>query len=243
MRSEAVQQYLNRHGFEALSLKAVLFDMDGVLFDSMPTHAKAWYKTAVHFSLPLTEKEAYEHEGRTAKSTLDLLFQRKEQRNATPEEVKTIYDYKIQIYNSYNLETHPMPGAPALLQKVRQDGYQTILVTGSGQDTLTSRLQRFYPDIFHKDTMVTGKSVKQGKPSPEPYLLGLKVGQLHPWEAIVVENAPLGVRSAVSAGIFTIAVNTGPMDDSILLAEHPNMLLHSMEELNEKWEEIARSFC
>ena len=52
MRSEAVQQYLNRHGFEALSLKAVLFDMDGVLFDSMPTHAKAWYKTAVHFSLP-----------------------------------------------------------------------------------------------------------------------------------------------------------------------------------------------
>ena len=91
--------------------------------------------------------------------------------------------------------------------------------------------------------MVTGKSVKQGKPSPEPYLLGLKVGQLHPWEAIVVENAPLGVRSAVSAGIFTIAVNTGPMDDSILLAEHPNMLLHSMEELNEKWEEIARSFC
>ena len=47
----------------------------------------------------------------------------------------------------------------------------------------------------------------------------------------MVENAPLGIRAAVAAGIFTIAVNTGPLSDDILLAEKPNLLYHSMTEL------------
>jgi beta-phosphoglucomutase-like phosphatase (HAD superfamily) len=54
----------------------------------------------------------------------------------------------------------------------------------------------------------------------------------------VVENAPLGIRAAVAAGIDTIAVNTGPLEDEILLAEKPVLLLHSMQELADNLENL-----
>ena len=55
-------------------------------------------------------------------------------------------------------------------------------------------------------------------------------------EAIVVENAPMGVQAGVAAGIFTVAVNTGPLPDEVLLEQGANLLFHSMTEFCEKWE-------
>ena len=57
--------------------------------------------------------------------------------------------------------------------------------------------------------MVTAFDVKHGKPHPEPYLMALEKGGFNVNEAIVIENAPLGVQAGIAAGIFTIAVNTG----------------------------------
>ena len=59
--------------------------------------------------------------------------------------------------------------------------------------------------------------------------------KLRPWEAIVVENAPLGVRAGVSAGVFTIAANTGPLPDRILAEEGAAMVMPSMRALSEAW--------
>jgi beta-phosphoglucomutase-like phosphatase (HAD superfamily) len=83
--------------------------------------------------------------------------------------------------------------------------------------------------------MVTAYDVKHGKPNPEPYLIALEKGGLKANEAVVVENAPLGVQAGVAAGIFTIAVNTGPLPDKVLLDAGANMLFSSMKELSEKW--------
>ena len=58
-------------------------------------------------------------------------------------------------------------------------------------------------------------------------------------EAVVVENAPLGVRSARAAGIFTVAVNTGPLPNIALEAEGANVVLSTLHELCAKWEEIV----
>lgn len=66
--------------------------------------------------------------------------------------------------------------------------------------------------MFRRELMVTAFDVKYGKPHPEPYLMALQKGGLAPNEAIVVENAPMGVQAGAAAGIFTVAVNTGPID-------------------------------
>lgn len=61
---------------------------------------------------------------------------------------------------------------------------------------------------------------------------------LQPWEALVVENAPLGVRSAVAARIFTVAVNTGPLQPQTLTDEGAHLVFPSMNALAEQWEQL-----
>ena len=86
----AKADYLKKHGFGDISLKAVLFDMDGVLFDSMPLHASSWRQVCQRFGLHISPDEAYRFEGRTGASTINLLVRREWGRDATPEEVRDI---------------------------------------------------------------------------------------------------------------------------------------------------------
>ena len=69
--------------------------------------------------------------------------------------------------------------------------------------------------------------------------MGLKKGgNLKPYQAFVLENAPLGVESAHKADIFTVAVNTGPLDDKVLIETGADMLLDSMEDFNKQFIEL-----
>lgn len=224
-------------------LRAVLFDMDGVLYDSMPIHARCWHHAMKRFGLHLPEAEAFLHEGRTGAATINIVMQREWGRVATAEECETIYRYKSDLFNQH-APAHPMPGALDLLHQVKAQGLAILIVTGSGQGSLLDRLDGNFPGIFQRDLMVTAFDVQRGKPDPEPYLMGLaKAGALlnadhaplSPEEAIVVENAPLGVRAAVAAGIPTIAVNTGPIPDQALLDEGATWLYPSMTALSHAW--------
>ena len=241
MYRNEIDRYVSKHGFGAFSPKAVLFDMDGVLYDSMPNHASSWAKVCSEFGLHMTPTEAYMHEGRTAASTINLLSNRTWGRNATEAEIEKIYAEKCRLFNSLP-EAEKMPGAAQVLEQVKQAGLQIMVVTGSGQASLLSRLETNYPGYFAPERIVSSKDVRHGKPDPEPYLMGLKKLGLQPWEAIVVENAPLGVRAAVAAQIFTIAVNTGPLPESALLGEGANLIFPSMSAFAKQFKEfIANS--
>lgn len=233
MFQKAINKYLQEKGLTMFSPKAVLFDMDGVLFDSMPYHAKAWKETADSYQLISSLEDFYLFEGRTGDSTINELFLRTFQREATEKEKKDIYKKKAGLFNKYN-DGHPMPGAAEVLKQVKERGLKTILVTGSGQHSLLNKLNHVFPEIFERDKMVTGYDVKYGKPHPEPYLMGLEKAGVKAHEAIVVENAPMGVQAGVSAGIFTIAVNTGPLPDNVLIEAGANLLFPDMETLAEE---------
>lgn len=228
----AIDLYLKKHGFKEFTPKAVLFDMDGVLFDSMPIHAQSWAKVCTEFGLAMSSEEAYLHEGRTGAATINILTQRYWNRDATPQEIEQIYEEKCRLFNTFP-EAPKMQGAEDVLRKVQEAGKTIVVVTGSGQKSLLDRLERNYPGYFRPDLVVSSKDVKHGKPHPEPYLMGLEKVGLQPWEAIVVENAPLGVRAGVAANIFTVAVNTGPLPESVLLNEGANLLFPSMSALAE----------
>lgn len=208
--------------------RAVLFDMDGVLFDSMPNHAYAWSHAMIQFGLDMTAEEAYLNEGRTGGGTIDILAQRFWGRNATDQEKQDIYASKCAVFNTCP-EALPMPGALEALKAVREMGAQVVLVTGSAQDSLLERLNLHYPGFFVPQLMVTGNDVKHGKPHPEPYLMGLEKAGVRPDEALVVENAPLGVQSAHAAGIFTLAANTGPLSEQVLLDAGADVVVPSMQ--------------
>ena len=94
--------------------------------------------------------------------------------------------------------------------------------------------------IFVRERMVTAFDVKYGKPHPEPYLMGLEKAGVKANEAIVVENAPIGVQAGTAAGIFTVAVNTGPMNGQVLLDAGADLLFPSMQAFCDNWEELIK---
>lgn len=241
MFQESILRYLSQNNLTRINLKAVLFDMDGVLFDSMPIHAYAWAKTLQEEGVFFTEEEAYLHEGRTGSGTINLVFNREHNRNATEKEIQRIYKRKSSLFDR-SPEATVMAGAAELLQQISQNELNRILVTGSGQKALLGKLEHHFPGHFNQAKMVTAYDVRKGKPDPEPYLQGLHKAGVKASNAIVVENAPLGVESAKAAGIFTIAVNTGKLEDHHLLDAGADLLFPGMPALNEAWPKLYHAF-
>lgn len=237
MIKQAIQRFLTINSYSQLVPKAVLFDMDGVLYDSMGFHAKAWKITADQYHLKSTEVEFYLYEGRTGRSTINLLVERTLGRPATEQEKNDIYTYKSNLFNQIN-QSVPMQGAASVINKVSAAKLKRLVVTGSGEELLIDKLSTSFPQAFKRELMVTANDVIHGKPHPEPYLQGIAKAEVQANEAIVIENAPLGVESAVAAGIFTIAVNTGPLPENVLREAGAHLLYPSMDALAADWEEI-----
>ena len=235
MKNE-IKQYLKEHGFGHFSPKAVLFDMDGVLYDSMPLHAIAWQESMKKFGIHMTTADAYATEGARGIDTIRLFVKQQQGKDISLEEAQRMYDEKTRLF-------HAMPEAPIfdgvfdIMEKIQRSGMTVNVVTGSGQRPLIERLLHDFGQYLDEDHITTAYDVKRGKPYPDPYLTGLrKAGNLQPNEGIVVENAPLGVRAGVSAGIFTVAINSGPLPDASLLDEGANVLYDTMTQLVDDWD-------
>lgn len=242
MYTKNIIEFLKQYQYPEFNPKGVLFDMDGVIFDSMKSHAYSWIKTMNEIGFPFTEEEVYMNEGQTGAMTINNTFLRFKGREATEEEKQNIYDLKSRYFDEYNVIT-PMKGALDLLKKIKSKDIQIVVVTGSGQRSLFDSLDKYFPNIFDPDKIITAYDVRHGKPSPEPYIKGLMKTGLKPWEVIAVDNAPLGVKSASSADLFTIGVNTGPLPTEILIENGANVALDSMIELNERWNCFSRQVC
>lgn len=240
----AIGQYnaIERHreggnGFGRFSPKAVLFDMDGVLYDSMRFHAKAWHKSMKQYGIDMSEEEAYEHEGMRGVETIREIALQQPGKEHLAEKAEEIYKLKSALFASYG-EPAKMKGVEDLMLQMKADGMTICVVTGSGQHSLLDRLEADFPGLLHRELMVTCFDVNEGKPKPYPYLQGLRKCGVEPWEAIVVENAPLGVQAGVAAEIFTVAVNTGPLHDDKLLEKGASLLYHTMDEFHQDWETL-----
>lgn len=223
-----------------MQLHAVLFDMDGVLFDSMPYHAKAWSQVMTNAGFLFTPEDVYMNEGRTGADTINTASIQQFGVKATQEQIDALCQEKCEIFSTYP-PTPRMPAALELVQKVKACGLTPMIVTGSGTPTLLDRIQSNFPGLFKEEHIVTSFNVKRGKPNPDPYLLALEKGGFKPHEAIVVENAPLGVTAGVAARLFTVAANTGPLKDDVLYDAGANIVLPSIKELCDEWEELYNS--
>ncbi|MDE6397110.1 MAG: HAD-IA family hydrolase, partial [Muribaculaceae bacterium] len=146
-----------------------------------------------------------------------------------PEEVKRLYGLKTQYFRELN-QVKIMPGAQKMLSVFRENGVTPVLVTGSGQASLLDRLNTDFDNAFSAGLRVTGNDVTHGKPHPEPYLRALEKAGVGQRQAIAVENAPLGVRSASDAGVFTIGVTTGPIPRPEMEAAGADIVFDSMPE-------------
>lgn len=202
--------------------------MDGVLYDSMPFHARSWHRLFTELGVTNSNPEEYYlYEGMKGSDTIGMILKRELNRETTEEERHAIYSQKTMLFKDLG-EAKQMPGAADMLSALKDLGLTTFLVTGSAQGTLLDNLNTDYPGFFPQERRVTALDVNNGKPHPEPYLRGLEKSGVKASEAIVIENAPLGVKAGKAAGIFTIAVTTGPIPREAFEKEGVDLIFPDM---------------
>ena len=212
--------------------QAYFFDMDGVLFDSMPNHSQAWDEVMRKYGLDFTARDCYLNEGRTGQDVIANAIWRKEHRQATEEEIWTIYKEKTARFHTLG-GALPMKGVKEVIEWLQAQGKMLYVVTGSGQKSMFTMLEDSFPGVFIRERMVTALDVPYGKPRPEPYLKAWEKTGLAKSECCVIENAPMGIQAGKGAGLFTIAVNTGPLEDDVLWEAGADVVLKNMAQLLE----------
>ena len=223
------------------SPKVVLFDMDGVLYDSMATHGIAWQRAMKEFGIHFTVEDSYATEGARGVDTIRKYAKAQLGKELTEEEAQKMYDLKAHYFHEMP-EAKIFDGVTDLMKKIKDCGLKIGIVTGSAQRPLIERVTHDFGDFVSRDQITTAFDVKRGKPNPDPYLMGLKkAGNYAPSEGIVVENAPLGVRAGVAAGCYTVAINSGPLADSVLINEGANILFPTIREFADNWKEVLNN--
>jgi beta-phosphoglucomutase len=186
------------------SPRAIIFDMDGVIIDSMPYHFLAWYEVLRVYGVRVSCFDVYTKEGENWEMTLkDLLI--RAGIKPKPGLLKEIFLKRQKIFKSY-FKRFIFKGADNFLACLKKQGYILGLVTGSPSQEVSKILPLRILSLF--DSLVTGNQVKRGKPHPEPYIKCAKSLGLKPSECVVIENAPFGIESAKKAGMFCIALTT-----------------------------------
>lgn len=233
-----INKYLKRYGFKQFQPQVALFDMDGTVYDSMPNHAIAWQKAMSHYGITFTEQDSYTTEGARGVDTIRHFVRQQQQRDITEQEAQEIYDLKAELFATLPTAAI-MPGVTDFMRMLKEKGTKIGIVTGSGQKPLFERVQNDFKEFLTPGLIVTAYDIKHGKPAADPYLEGLrKAGDLQPWQGIVIENAPLGIRAGVAANCFTIAINTGPLPEEMLTCWNPDMYSTEFHQLTQQIKSI-----
>jgi beta-phosphoglucomutase len=186
--------------------RALIFDMDGVVLDSMPTHLVTWQQALAPLGLAPTADDLYPLEGMPTEKTAQRLTERLGGQACTDSQAQQLAATKRRLFGELFNPTF-VPGIVPLLHDLRGRGYRMGLVTGSARSVVDESLAPGgILDLF--DTIVSGDEVSRGKPDPEPYRRAAGNLGLPPTECLVVENALLGVQSATAAGMHCVALAT-----------------------------------
>ncbi len=188
--------------------RAALFDMDGVITDTMPLHLKAWQEAFRPRGVDVSEMDLYIHEGLPSPAMAREIARAKGE-SFSPEDLAKIVAAKGELFDrDAPARARAFDGAAETLKMLRNHGLKTALVTGSRAVSARKVLAAVgVLDLF--DAIVTGDDTERGKPDPDPYLKAIEQTRVNRLDCVVVENAPLGIRSAKAAGVdYVIAVTT-----------------------------------
>ena len=118
------------------------------------------------------------------------------------------------------------PGVKSLINQLVQNRIKIGIVSGGKKSRIISTVKKDFLSKFN--TLITGDMTKQGKPSPEPYLIGSKSLGIPAEQCIVVENAPLGIKSAKASNSFCIAISS-TLNNKFL--QEADMIIDSFKKL------------
>ncbi len=185
-------------------IKAILFDMDGVIVDTLHYHYLAWDRMFQEFGGRVSKHTVLLHEGRNSREIIPILM--KEAGVYLPDDQwDEFIDKKRKYYRSI-VQVNYFPKVFEVITELRNRGLKTALVTASARKNMEKSIPADKQRLFN--AILTAEDFTNAKPNPEPYLKAQQILNVELNECVVVENAPLGIESAKNAGMICIAVET-----------------------------------
>jgi beta-phosphoglucomutase-like phosphatase (HAD superfamily) len=213
-----------------LNTQAVLFDLDGTLIESMELNFQAWAVAFQSIDKSINKLDYMLIEGRKIPQLVNDLSN-----IIDPEIISSLVKIK-EGYFAENFTFKTYPGVDELLKKVKQIKIPIAIVTAARKERLYSTCPKSFISQF--DVIITGDDCEIGKPHPEPYLLAASRLNIPSKRCTVIENAPLGIRSAKNAGMQCIAISS-TLDRKFL--SEADFVLESINQLVLEWNFNTRS--
>jgi len=187
-------------------VKGVIFDLDGVLVNSMPTHFQTWKAAFAKIAgLEITERDVYLLEGMRGMELVEKIFEQKKFSDHSL--ARKVHDEKSRIFKAIR-SSEPFEGVREMIAGME---CSKAVVSGSTRNDVEIILEEAF-DRNRFDAIITADDIEKGKPDPSAFLEALGQMKVKSKDAAVVENAPLGVKAANSAGIGCyVALNNTPL--------------------------------
>lgn len=183
--------------------KAVIFDMDGTLFDTERIGFEAWYAVNEKYHLPISHEFISLLKGRTRKSAQPIFKQYMPE--GWPE--NDVYQDLYAYITEYKMKNGPMPKTDLkrLFDRLKNDGYKIALCSSSNRKNVDLNLS--FENLYeYFDAIVDGAMADNGKPAPDLYLKTAELLKLDPNECLVIEDSPSGIHAGNNAGMDVIMV-------------------------------------
>jgi len=187
-------------------IKAILFDMDGVLVNSMNYHLESWRTILDSFDIKVSDQFIFEHEGAMAPEVIKKLFNESGY-HIDSNQITDIYLKQNTLFlNQYLAQVSLYPESIPLLKQLKAKGILLGLVSGSRRN-LIEKIWTL-EELAYFSTIISADTTERFKPHPEPYLTALTKLQQVARNCLVIENAPAGIQAASSAGITCFAISS-----------------------------------
>jgi beta-phosphoglucomutase family hydrolase len=206
-------------------LKALIFDMDGVLVDSEPCHLQSYQELLGRFDIPYTAEDNKEFLGRKDHTILEIL----NERYGLKSTATALVAEKEAILARLLASAVPRPGVLRVLEQARRQSIPTAVASSATLPTIelvvdVLKIREYF------QTLTSGDEVTHGKPAPDVFLLAASRLGAKPENCLVIEDTYNGVKAAKAAGMYCVAIPcevTAHQDHSAA-----DMKLRSLEELD-----------
>ncbi len=188
-----------------MTIKGVIFDLDGVLVSTDEFHYQGWDRLAQEEAIPFTREDNHRQRGVSRMESLDILLE-KSQKSYSEQEKVGMATRKNSYYVEFLQDLTPddaLPGARAMLEGLRKRGIKLAVGSSSRNTPLIMEkveLNRYF------DAVADGNDITNSKPDPEVFLIAAERLGLKPAECLVVEDAEAGVQAALAAGIAVLGI-------------------------------------
>lgn len=186
-----------------MPLKAVLFDMDGVIVDTEPLHRKAYFKTFNDLGIDVSEELYASFTGASTKRVCETLIQEFNLKQTYEEIAKTKRDYfKEYFYNDEEFDL--ISGVRELIQHYYDSGIKLILASSATMTTINMVFEKFELEQYFGGK-ISGADLKESKPHPEVFLLAAEMSNEPVENCMVIEDSTNGILASHRANIFCAA--------------------------------------